>query len=325
MARIYYPTRSDEAARLLKGEGTELLAGGTDVLDRVHHGVLAPTTLVNLRRVPGLEGVREEGHALVVGARTTLLDVSEHAAVRARLPVLAEAAEHTATPQIRVLATVGGALCQRPRCVYLRHPDYRCRKQGGSVCYAMDGDNAAHALFDNELCAAVHPSTVGAALLALDAAIDVRLEDGSARALPVADFFRLDARDPRQVRKENALPDGALVEAVRVPLPTRPTLQRYLRASPRLLADWAEVEVAVCLSLSGDVIERARIVLGAVGRVPRRAEASERALAGGRLDTARIEQAARLAAEGARPLSHNAHKVALCQGIVRAALEEVRA
>ena len=320
METLTYAVSAQEAVALVGGSrSAEYKAGGTDVVDRMRRRAASPSLVVNLAWLEGLRGVDAQATTLRVGALVTLRELGLIPAVRARLPALWKANDHTATPQVRALATVGGALCQRPRCPYFRHPDFTCRKRGGDECYARVGDHHGHAIFDNRACCAPHASTLGAALLALDATLDTRTGHATG-TVTVADFFDFHMGD---AAAENALEWGALVEAVTVPLPARRTRQTYLRASPRHLADWPEVEVVVVLEMDGDVVTNARVVLGGVGRVPLRATASEDALTGRPLGPESIHAAAAASTLDATPLPDNAHKVTLTRNAVQAALEEL--
>ena len=312
--RILNPTTAAGAADPL--EGAALLAGGTDLLDRMRNGIAAPAALVRIHGVAALADVEHRGTEALIGGARPLHAIVDDALLESGARALHEAAFHTATPQIRALASIGGALCQDVRCIYYRHADYRCRRRGGALCHAQAGDNAMHGLFMNDVCCAVHPSSVGAALLALEATLFVRAPDEAAKPLTMAAFFDVDGRD---ARRDNTLPPGALVEAIAVPL-SGSALQGYERASSQRFADWADVEAAVVLSRRGDVVERARVVLGGVGRVPHRARSVEDALVGQRLTHAVAEQAAAHAADGSRPLAHNGHKVAQAAGVLRAIL-----
>jgi xanthine dehydrogenase YagS FAD-binding subunit len=185
----------------------------------------------------------------------------------------------------------------------------------------MVGDNAMHAIFDNEVCVAVHPSTLGAALLALDAVLDVRFPGkDSVQSLAMSQFFTFDHAD---ATRENSLPHGALIEGVRIPVATRPVRQAYERASPRLLADWAAVEVCVSLEMNGNTVADSRVVLGAVGRVPRRATAVEQALNGKVLTAESAQAAAQHATDGAEALESNGYKLPLARNTTHAALLKV--
>ncbi|MEW5853398.1 MAG: FAD binding domain-containing protein [Myxococcota bacterium] len=321
MLKVTYAREPQEAVKLCTAsEGAEYKAGGTDVMDRFKQRTLMPSALINVSGMAReLRYIRQSDDALTAGALTTLTELMEHPVVVERMPVLFQSTDHTATPQIRHVATVGGALCQRPRCVYLRHPDFQCRKKGGAVCYAQIGDSSTHAIFDNELCCAVHASTLGAALLALDATLEVWMPgENAARVVTMQEFFTLPEHN---ARVENSLPAGSFVEAVRIPLPMGVTKQAYERASPRLLADWGEVEVCAVLWLEGNRITDSRVVLGSVGRTPRRATETEARLKGQPLTRDVVVYAAQAAAAGARPLKDNQHKVTLTNNTVQATLE----
>src|SRR2546421_6391111 len=140
-------------------------------------GILAPEKLVNIRHIRGLDQISEDGSGgLRIGPMVTLAQIADSALVRQRYAALGHAAFRAATPQIRNMATAGGNLLQRPRCWYFRHEEFNCRKKGGEKCFAQDGENQYHAIFDNSLCAIVHPSATACALVALGGSID--LTDG---------------------------------------------------------------------------------------------------------------------------------------------------
>jgi xanthine dehydrogenase YagS FAD-binding subunit len=320
MDTMTYASTPQDAVTLRAGSrGSEFKAGGTDVVDRVRRRAAPPPVVVNLSWLEGLRTVEVRRDVVKLGALVTLRELGLLPAIHDNLPALWHANDHTATPQVRALATVGGALCQRPRCPYFRHPEFTCRKRGGEECHAREGDHHAHAIFDNRVCCAPHPSTLGAALLALDATLQVRQPSGTT-TVTMGEFFDVNMGD---AAVENALEGAFLVESVTVALPVKRTRQGYLRASPRHLADWPEVEVVVVLEFAGDVVGKPRVVLGGVGRVPLRAMASEEALVGKALSPAVIAAAAAAAAQDATPLEGNAHKVLLTRNAVRAALEEI--
>lgn len=325
-ARLLVVEGLESVTRTLASERAELLAGGTDLVERLHRGKDAPDAVVHFARSVDTEpftGVSVgEGGELIVGASTTLAALAADGLVERRHRVLAESARATATPQIRSRATVGGALFQHVRCWYVRHPTLSCLRTGGAGCLAKDGENDHHAIFGEGSCVAVHPSTLAAALLALDAVLVVQVPDVSApQTVPLADVFAIDTARPDM---DHTLPPGAVVTSVVVPAAKQPRKEHYLRASARALADWASVEVAVVVERAASKITHARVVLGAVARTPLVSVDAERALVGNTLDDATIARAAKAATTGARPLSKNAYKVALVEGTVRAALEEIR-
>lgn len=309
----------DESKRA-KGARVEFKAGGTDTLDRHRNQALAPSTLVELGAAAELHGIRSDDTSLVIGAMAPLARVAEDAAVGAEAPLLTAAILRTATPQIRELATLGGSLCQRPRCAYLRNHEFHCAKEGGERCFARTGEHGRHAIFDNDVCSAPHPSTPGLALLALDAELLVlSAPDAPFKAMPMAAFFAVDVND---ATIENALAKHDVIVGARIPRasPDEDVRIAYERASARELADWADVEAAVSLAMRGGRITKARVALGGVGRVPRRAVATEKMLEQNTLTPALLTKAARASTEGARVMEQNGHKVPLCQGTVLAAL-----
>lgn len=297
-------------------DGAELLAGGTDVVDRMRQGISSPEPLIRiLRHLP--DTIEAEDGFIRIGAGARLCDVATHQTVRA-VPALEEALLHTATPQIRAGATIGGAIRQRVRCHYFRHPDLQCLRRGGNSCLARGGHHESHAVFDTEAgCVAVHPSTLLTAMLALGGSLTC-LVDKETKTFLVDDLVGVDLRDPHS---DLALPAHAVI--TRIEVRNTPSRQGYLRASPRELADWAAVEVAASLREDAGRVVGARIALGAVARAPRRATAAEAALIGKPLTASSIVEAAARAADGAQPLPGTRYKVQLVEGAVRALLERI--
>lgn len=303
---------------------SELHAGGTDVVDRLRHGQTHIDTLVHLRKMEDHRAITKADGLFSLGALASLHAVASDQRVQDFAPVLADAARHTATPQIRHRATVGGSLFQRPRCVYFREADFDCLKTGGPTCLAKEGDHHSHAIFQNQVCAAPHPSTLAAALMALEASVAF-VKQGpkgvTEGTLSVEELFDIEAFNPVL---ENALPPGAFVTHVSFPARVSHRGQTYRRASARKLADWADVEVAVVLNVVAGVVSGARIILGAVGRTPIRAKASEEILKGKPLTTRTIERAAAASTTGATPLAQNTWKVDMTQSLVEDALDSIR-
>ena len=151
-------------------------AGGVELMDLLKERLIAPTRLVNLRRLPGLDRIDDKGAAGVrIGPLVTLTTAAEHPLLRQpSWRALADAAAHAATPQIRNTATVGGNLMQRPRCWYFRSERFACHRKGGTQCFAMEGENAYHAVFGHRSCCAVHPSSLASALTAMGAGVELR-------------------------------------------------------------------------------------------------------------------------------------------------------
>ena len=294
-------------------QGALFKAGGVDVTDLMKEGVAQPAALVNLRRVRELDFLREEKGALAIGPLVTLARLAEDPLVVKGANALALAAGWAGTPQIRNLATLGGNLAQRPRCPYFRSELFHCRRKGGTECFAIAGENQEHAVFDNDLCAIVHPSGTATALVALAASLKLKGPRGE-RTLPIEQFF---VRPGQDVQRENVLQPGELIVEVRVPTGRRGS---YVKMMQKQTFDWPLADAAVALAMDGGTVREARVVMGAAAPVPWRAAAVERALAGKKLDDAVAREAARLATEGARPLDKNRHKLPALQAAVLRAL-----
>jgi len=293
-------------------------AGGVDLLDLMKEGLVTPSALVSLRDTAGLGSIdkRPDG-GLRIGAMVTLARVAADPEIRARYPALAAAAGDSASAEIRNLATLGGNLLQRPRCWYFRASADRCLRKGGGHCFAIEGENQLHAIFDNRFCAIVHPSTSATALVALGATLDLVDDSGASRNVALEAFF---VGPDKDVQRENDLRAGEILTAI--VLPSAQGLKTaHLKIAQKESFDWPLVDVAVALEIGGDgVCRRASIVLGAVAPTPHRARAAEAALVGKHIDEASATEAARAALTGATPLSKNAYKLALVETLTRRAL-----
>ena len=165
-------TSVDEAIQLTV-KGSAIKAGGVDLVDLMKEHISQPTRLVNILTVPGLDQITEDEKSIKIGPLVTLAALSENELVKKYATALAEAAGHAATPQVRNMATFGGNLLQRPRCWYFRNEQFPCRKKGGEICFAQEGENQYHAIFHNTLCAIVHPSAAATPLIAMDAELEL--------------------------------------------------------------------------------------------------------------------------------------------------------
>ncbi len=310
------PATVADAVRLLAAPGARAHAGGTDLLGCLRDGVFGAETLVTLAAIGELRGIRKgiDG-GLVIGAMTTLTEVAADADVSARFPTLAHAAAAAASPQLRNQGTLGGNLCQRPRCWYYRG-EFHCARKGGDKCFAAEGENQFHCLFGGEVCFYVHPSDTAPALVALDALVRIAGPAG-ARSVPVAEFFVPPAKD---YTRETVLAAGELVTEVVLPAPPRGARGTYRKVRARGAWDFALAGAAVAAQLADGRVENARIVLSGVAPVPWRVPAAERALQGKRPTRDVAGKAAAAAVAGAQPLAGNAYKVELVRGAVEEAL-----
>ncbi|MGH9969515.1 MAG: FAD binding domain-containing protein [Pyrinomonadaceae bacterium] len=311
------PTASDidEAARPI--------AGGQDLLTTMKDYTSRPSRVVNLKSIAGLDRVQANAKTgLTIGALVTLTQLQEHPAVRASFPGLVEAAHSIATPQIRNLGTVGGNLCQRPRCWYFRLEEVICLKKGGSECYAAKGENKYNAILGGGPSYIVHPSDLAPMLVALGASVSVAGADGK-RVIPLDKFFTLPSEG--SIRRENVLRNDEIITQIQVPASPVAARSTYLKFKERESMDFALASVAAAVQMRADKsVAQARLVLGGVAPIPWRASAAEQFLTGKILSNDVLAEAAKLALQGAAPLEKNAYKVPLTQTLVRRALAKVR-
>ena len=257
---------------------------------------------------------------LRLGAAATMADVAAHPAVVEQFPVISEALLASASPQVRNQATMGGNLLQRTRCPYFRDIGYSaCNKRSpGSGCAAIGGENRWHAVLGtSESCIAAHASDLAVALVALDAAVELRGARRQ-RTVRLADFHRLPGSTPHL---ETVLEPGELIAAITVPANRTARRSHYLKVRDRASFEFALVSAAVALDLEGKRIREARVALGGVGTRPWRVPRVEAALAGASLDPEALRRAAALATQGARGRGHNDFKIELMQRAIVRAIE----
>ncbi|HEY3287301.1 MAG TPA: xanthine dehydrogenase family protein subunit M [Gemmatimonadaceae bacterium] len=315
------PTTLGQALRELSAPGARVHAGGTDLLGCLRDRVYSATKLVSLNGLDELRGVSELSNGgLRIGALTTLAEIAAHPLIQKRYHALSAAAGAAASPQLRNQGTIGGNLCQRPRCWYFRG-DFPCARKGGDTCFAKEGENQLHAILGGDVCVMVHPSDTAPALMALDASVRLVSPRGS-RTLALDAFFVPATKD---YTRETVVEADELVTDILLPAPAAGTVSTYRKLRARGAWDFALTGAAVVLSLKGKKVAQARVVLSGVAPIPWRAPAVEKELIGHELSDGLIERAAQKAGVGAVPLSGNAYKVSLARGAVMEALSEVRA
>lgn len=297
----------------------EYIAGGTDMVQLLQEYVRRPERLVSLAGL--LDNRIEVGpQGLRLGGAATMADVAAHPGVIEQFPVISEALLESASPQVRNQATMGGNLLQRTRCPYFRDIGYEaCNKRApGSGCAAIGGENRWHAVLGtSENCIAAHPSDLAVALVALDAAVEIEGADGR-RTVPLGNFHRLPEATPDI---ETVLEPGEVITAIMVPAHPAARRSHYLKVRDRASFEFAVVSAAVALEMDGTRIRQARVALGGVGTKPWRVPQVEAALAGASLDATALQQAAALAADGARGHRHNDFKIELMQRAIIRAIE----
>jgi xanthine dehydrogenase YagS FAD-binding subunit len=299
------------------------IAGGQDLLTVMKEHIIHPKRVVNLKTIDGLEGITADASGnLTIGPLTKLATIEHDPTIKSKFPGLSEAAESIASTQLRNMGTVGGNLCQRPRCWYFRLEDVICIKKGGSECYAAKGENKYHAIFGGGPSYIVHPSDLAPMLICLNAEVTLTSSDGK-KNMPLGKFFTL----PRTgvVTRENVLGDADLLTEIRVPASALAARSTYLKFKERTSLDFAMLSCAAAIELGPDqTVSKARIVLGAVAPIPWHVPKAEQALIGKPLDDATIADAAEIALAGAEPLAKNAYKIPLGKTIVRRALSRLK-
>jgi len=309
------PTTYAAALERLAQPGTLPMAGGTDLLVLVKEGLAEPNLVVDVRSLPGARELKVSADGARIGAAVRVAELATDERILARYPLLAEACASVGTTALQSMGTIGGNLCQRPRCWYFRRR-ISCYKNGGHACPAEHGENQHLAILGGGPCYAVHPSDPAVALTALDATVEVLGRRGP-RRIPIGRFFP----SPRErVEAETALDSGELVVAIELPAESAGGWQRYHKVMQRAAWDFALVSLAAQMRRDGSV----RLVLGGVAPFPWRLAAEvERDVAAGMLgdDVATL---ADRALYDARPLTHNRYKVGLAAALLRRAARDIR-
>ncbi len=321
--KIAEPRTADEAAALLAEtkETAAIIAGGTDIIDELKSGVSAASLVVDLRGVAGLAGIAAEKGGLRIGAMTRVVDLAGDAAVARDYPGLKQAALALATPQLRNVGTVGGNLCQRPRCWYYRDPQVVCRKKGGFNCFAYQGRNKYHCIFGGSGCFIVYPSDLAPALISLGATATIGSGKGD-KVMPLEAFY---AGPNVDVTRENVLVKGQFLKSVGVPAPKAGLKSAYVKLEERGSWDFALVSAAVAGIVKGGALAEISIVMGGVAPVPWRLKKAEDALRGKPVTEAVVRQAADAALTDASPLRENGYKTDLVFGALKEALSAIAA
>jgi xanthine dehydrogenase YagS FAD-binding subunit len=315
------PKSVKEAVGLLQkfaGEkkNAAVVGGGSEYLQLMKVRVATPDYIVNLKTIPGLNYIKEDGAGFRIGALTTLSELEEHKAVQEKLLFLSQAAGEAASPQIRNAGTVAGNLCQRPFCWYFRSASHVCLRKGGEICYSVSGDNRYHAILGGGPSYIVHPSDLAPALVALDAKIKIAGPSGE-KTIPLEKFF---VSPQVNARRENILGPADIVTELQVPLPKAGSKGFYYKVRERQAWDHAIVSVATVVQSAGGAVRDARVVLGGVAPIPWRVTKAEESLHGKAIDDGAAQRAAEIALDGAKPMKDNVYKIELAKNLVRRAV-----
>ena len=305
------PNSRNQAIGLLGASwgNTEILAGGTDLLALMKDDVVVPKRLVNLKDIGDLRGISSNAQGLRIGALTTLGDLADADAVRKNYPALSEAVIEAASPQIRNMATIGGNLCQRPRCWYFRNGFGLLPKSENGKELVTEGENRYHAILDNDGPAKfISPSTIVPILIAYGAKIRLEGSKGK-RELSLEKFF---VTPKIEGEREHDLRPNEIVTEIVLPPPAGVKAAHY-EIRQKEAFDWPLAVAAVALKMQGANVGSARVVLGYVAPVPWPSPEAEQALAGQPVTKETAQKAADAALAKASPLSHNAYKVRLAK------------
>jgi len=311
------PTTVQEATALLGAQWgqADVLAGGTDLLSLMKENLHTPKRVVNIKNIKELEGIQKTDAGLRIGALVTMDELAQNADVKAAYKSLSDAAAGIASPQIRHMGTVGGDLCQRPRCWYYRQGmGLLAMKDGKSL--VPSGENQYHAIFGSGPAYFVSASSLGPALVALGAKVKLVSAAGS-REVPVASFF---VAPQNETTREIVLKPNELLTEIIVPAGAVRSATYEVRQKEAL--DWPMVAASVVLHMRGNTVASAKVVLGHVAPKPYEAAAAEKALAGKTITAETAEAAGKAAVADASPLSQNAYKVTLARVAVKRALLE---
>jgi xanthine dehydrogenase YagS FAD-binding subunit len=312
------PANTKQAASLLAATWgqTEILAGGTDLLALMKEDVVTPKRLINIKEIADLRGATVNAQGLRIGALTTLGDLAADSRVQANYPALAEAIQEAASPQIRNLATIGGNLCQRPRCWYFRSGLGLLPKDESGKDLVSDGDNRYHAILGNDGPAKfISPSTIVPALIACGASIRLEGPKGR-RELPLQKFYLTPKTEDE--REHDLKPNEVLTEII-VPHSDGWKVAHY-EVRQKAAFDWPLAVAAVALKLDGSNVQAARVVLGYVAPTPWLSPEAESTLKGQSISDETAKKAATAALSSAKPLSGNAYKVQLARVAVKRAI-----
>ena len=316
---LFQPTSVDDALALQARHGAKawVLAGGLDSFDWFKDRIKRPEVVIDLSQVKELRGVRQAGDGVEIGAMTTLTEVVRHPMIREKYGILPNAAEAAASPQIRNQGTIGGNVSQDARCWYYRG-GWPCYRAGGNICYAdtPTGLNREHAILDADRCVAVNPSDTAPALIALDAKFVIRTPKGE-RVVDAENYFIGPGTD---ITKMTILQPGDLLTSIRIPSTWAGAQFYFEKVRDRAVWDFALVNVAAAMVMSGGTIQRIRLAANGVAAHPVRLTAVEAAVAGKPRNEETAEMAGKLAIQGAQPLQYNGYKVPLLRNLVKRAI-----
>jgi xanthine dehydrogenase YagS FAD-binding subunit len=305
-----------EGIKHLSSGDARVHAGGTDLLGCLRENVFAAKKAVSINNIKELKGISEERGGLRIGALTTIAEVAENPLVKKLYPALAQGASEVGSPQLRNQGTIGGNICQKPRCWYYRG-DFHCLRKGGDTCFAFGGENQYHCIFGGVACYIVHPSDTAPALSALQATVRIAGPKGP-RSVPIDRFFVPPAQDPR---KETVLEAEEIVTEISIPAPLAGLKSSYRKVRARRSWDFALAGVALALRFDGPRVAEARVYLSGAAPVPWRSKEVEQEISGRQLDEKTIGRAGEAVVKDAEPLAKNGYKIPLFRAVIEEELQ----
>jgi len=311
--------RVEDGVKQLSTAGSKIHAGGTDLLGCIRERIFPVEKMVSINGIKELKGISEKDGGLRIGALTTITEMAENPLIQKLFPGLARAAGEVASPQLRNQGTIGGNICQKPRCWYYRG-EFHCTRKGGGICFAYSGENQYHCIFGGDGCYIVHPSDTAPVLAALEAQMGVTGPQG-ARMVKAEEFFVPPAVDPT---RETVIGPEEIVTEILIPAPLPGLKSSYRKVRARRSWDFALAGVALALNFDGVRVAKSRVFLSGVAPVPWRAKEVEEEITGKELTAGTIAKAGAVAVKKAEPLSKNGYKVPLLQAIIEEELEAIR-
>src|SRR5437868_2539505 len=313
------PKTRDQAVHLLAGSWDQnaVLAGGTDLLSLMKDDVVAPKRVVNIKSIKELGGISHGANGLRVGALTTLGDIADNGQVQQHYPAFSQAVIEAASQQIRNMATIGGNLCQRPRCWYFRAGFGLLPKNKEGKSLVVEGDNRYHAILGNEGPAYfVSPSSIVPALIAYGAKIRIVGPKG-AREIPLEKFYLIPKSD---TEREHDLQPNEIVSELLLPTPPGGVKSVHYEIRQKQAFDWPLAVAAVALNMDGNTVRSARVIMGYVAPVPWISNEATQALEGKEVNDQTADAAGKAAVANAKSLGKNAYKIQLARVAVKRAI-----
>jgi xanthine dehydrogenase YagS FAD-binding subunit len=315
------PKSIDEASSYLaKQKGKAIpYSGGTDALGLIKDEVYQYDSVVDLKKLDGMDKIQyKKGEGLHIGALATITDIAENKQINDKYTVLSDAAKVIASPQLRNAGTIGGNLCQRPRCWYYRG-EFDCIRKDGDICYAVEGENKYHCVIGGGPCFIVHPSDTAVALLALDASVVVN-SNGEEKEVPLKDFFVLPEDD---FMNENVLKPGEIITEIKVPDLDSSVKSGYYKFMEREVWDFAVVSVAAVVNVKGGKVGKGKLAFGGVAPVPWTEENPNKLLTNMDISKSGIDTVSNSILKNAEPFEQNKFKIQLAKNVTNKLLSQL--